>query len=122
MTDSMQKTIDQTNHRREKQLRYNEVHHITPKQIIREHGNVLLQSRSRQAAEAGAYIEDEHVSVAADPVVRYMNSDQLRKLIQDTRKNMEKAARSLDFIEAARLRDEMMELEVLLEKADSGSV
>ena len=117
VTDSMQKTIDQTNHRREKQLRYNEEHHITPKQIIREQGNVLLQSRSRQTAEAGAYIEEEHVSVAADPVVRYMNPDQLRKLIQDTRKNMEKAARTLDFIEAARLRDEMMELETLLEKA-----
>jgi len=117
MTESMQKTIDQTNHRREKQLHYNEDHHITPQQVIREKGNVLLQSR-REQAEPGAYIENEHKSVAADPVVRYMNSDQLRKLIQDTKKNMEKAARSLDFIEAARLRDEMLELENMLEKAN----
>jgi excinuclease ABC subunit B len=113
MTESMSKTISETKSRREKQLRYNEEHHITPTAIRKDMDQPLLRGRER-AAEAGAYVESEQVSIAADPVVQYMNRDQLNKLIQDTRKNMEKAARQLDFIEAARLRDEMQELERLL--------
>ena len=63
--------------------------------------------------EANAYVEGGHLSIAADPVVKYMKSEDLKKLIAQTRKSMEKAARDLDFIEAARLRDEMYELEKL---------
>ena len=67
-------------------------------------------------AEQNAYIEEEHPSVAADPVVHYMTQDQLKKAIANTKKAMERAAKELDFFEAARLRDEMFDLEKLLKK------
>jgi excinuclease ABC subunit B len=111
MTDSMQKTIDETNRRREKQLLYNQQHGITPTQVKKSIEGVLLPR-----SEARAYVENTATSIAADPVVQYMSHEQLQKTIASTRKNMEKAARELNFIEAARLRDEMFELEKLLEK------
>ena len=67
-------------------------------------------------AEQFAYVEQTGLSVAADPVVQYMASEELKKLISQTKRSMEKAAKELDFIEAARLRDEMYDLEKLLEK------
>jgi len=63
--------------------------------------------------EANAYVEPEHASVAADPIVQYMSKDKLKKLISETRRSMERAAKELDFIEAARLRDELFDLEKL---------
>lgn len=118
ITDSMQKTMDETNRRREKQLRYNEENNITPTQITKSNENVLIQARVGNAKQNASkiYVENESIDIAADPVVRYMSTEQLNKLIASTRKNMEKAARDLDFIEAARLRDEMFELEKLSAK------
>ena len=106
----MQNTIDETNRRREKQLSYNEKNNITPQQIIKAHRSLLGEMRQ----ERKFYTEPEGTNVAADPVVRYMESDALQKAIDKTRKSMEKAAQKLDFIEAARLRDEMYELEKIL--------
>ena len=68
----------------------------------------------RKYIEPKAYIESEHINMAADPVVKYMGQDELKKLISQTKKSMERAAKELDFVEAARLRDEMYGLEKLL--------
>jgi len=116
MTDSMQKTIDETQRRREKQIHYNEEHGLSPQQIVKSIESIMGQTKVADSkhVEANAYIEGGKVSIAADPVVKYMKSEDLKKLIAQTRKSMEKAARDLDFIEAARLRDEMYELEKLM--------
>ena len=117
LTESMKKTIDETNRRRIKQLEYNADHHITPTQIVRSRESIMSQTMvaNSKYAEAKAYVEPDRASVAADPVIQYMNKDQLKKAISATKKSMEKAARDLDFIEAARLRDEMMDLEKMLD-------
>ena len=117
ITDSMQLTIDETNRRREKQISYNMEHNIVPTQIVRTRESILVQTKvadSRQTAEAKAYSGIAEVSVAADPVVQYMGKEQLKALILTTRKAMEKAARELNFMEAARLRDEMFQLEKMM--------
>ncbi len=113
ITESMQRTIDETERRREKQIAYNTAHNITPSQIKKSIENYLPSSKdeSRKAAEPKAYVEADTINVAADPLIAYMDKDQLQKQIARVKRNMEKAARELDFIEAARLRDEMFELE-----------
>ncbi len=118
MTASMQLTIDETNRRREKQMKYNVEHGITPRQITKSRESIMGQTKvaDSRMAEEFAYVEQDRLSVAADPVVQYMKSDELKKLISQTKKSMEKAAKELDFIEAARLRDEMYDLEKLLAK------
>ena len=118
MTDSMQKTIDETNRRREKQMKYNEEHGITPTQIIRSKESIMKQTKvaDNKFAEPKAYIESDQLSLAADPVVQYMDQEQLKKLIAQTKKSMERAAKELDFIEAARLRDEMYALDKMVKK------
>jgi excinuclease ABC subunit B len=113
VTRSMQKTIDETNRRRIKQLRYNEENNITPTQIVRAHGSVLGNLRKHKE-EVKYYSGIEKSDIAADPVVKYMDVPALEKAIDKTRKSMEKAAKALDFIEAARLRDEMYTFERLL--------
>lgn len=113
VTESMQQTIDETNRRRAKQLNYNTAMGITPAQIIRKKG-LILSGLSKQGVKVKAYVEPEKPDIAADPVVRYMNREALEKAIEKARKNMEKAASELDFIEAARYRDEMAELKKLL--------
>ena len=105
VTRSMQETIDETNYRREKQLRYNEEHHIVPRQIYKSTDAALTQDTSK------AYVEEEHLHLVADPVVAYMSKPEIEKMIQKTKAAMQKAAKELDFIEAARLRDEMFQLE-----------
>jgi len=109
MTDSMAKTISETNRRREKQLAYNEAHGITPTAIIKGERN------SFSKVEPTAYIEpDNSKSIAADPVVQYMSRTALEKAIAKTKKSMQDAAKKLEFLEAAQLRDELIKLEDLL--------
>ena len=109
MTDSMAKTISETNRRREKQMAYNVLHGITPTAIIKGERN------SFSKIEPDAYIEPElSKSIAADPIVQYMTKTALEKSISKTKKNMQDAAKRLEFLEAAQLRDELIKLEDLL--------
>lgn len=111
ITESMQKTIDETNRRREKQLTYNAKHGITPTAIVKGERNALSK------IEPNAYIEsDVTVTIAADPVVQYMTKPALEKAIAQTKKSMQVAAKKLEFLEAAQFRDEMMRLQELLEE------
>ena len=111
VTDSMRKTIDETNRRRLIQEEYNATHGITPTQIKKSTEQILKQTKVADGDnETAIYNYNSTQSIAADPVISYMNKDQLVKTIEKVKKDMEKAAKKLDFIEAARLRDEMFEL------------
>lgn len=115
ITDSMHKTIYETNRRREKQLLYNETHGITPQQIVKGRKMTdLIAAKGESNVEQRAYIEPEHHSLAADPIIEYMTREQLEKSIERSRKLMQEAAKRLDFIEAAQHRDEMLRMEEIL--------
>ena len=120
ITDSMQKTIDETNRRREKQLAYNEANGITPKQIKKAFSNALLgagaEKEEVKIKVSKAYVEPETISIAADPVVQYMSRPQMEKAIERVRKQMQEAAKKLEFIEAAQYRDELLRLEDILKE------
>ena len=120
ITGSMQVAIDETNRRRSKQMEYNLEHGITPKTILKSRESIMGQTKvaDSRRAPAKAYTGPSETSVAADPVVAYMGKPELEKLIQTTQKSMEKAAKELDFIEAARLRDELSQLKTLLEEKE----
>lgn len=115
MTNSMERTIDETNRRRIKQLKYNEEHNITPRQIIKASSNILREVRNISGQE-NAYLEPDKADIAADPVVQYMNREAIQKAIENTKAKMAKAAADLDFIQAAGFRDEMQALQDLLDK------
>jgi excinuclease ABC subunit B len=121
ITESMQRTITETNRRREKQLAYNEAHGITPQQIRKEIKNSLnpnagiaddLQTTPETISQLPTL--NTQTSIAADPIVEYMSRSQLEKSIARTRKLMQEAAKQLNFAEAAQYRDEMFRLEELL--------
>ena len=124
VTQSMQKTIDETERRRRKQLAYNEAHHITPKQIVKAVKSQGLQQgdASGESASRGTnkryqpYIEKEN-GIAADPIIRRMTKEQLQKAIEHTTQMMKEAAKELDFLQAAQYRDEVIRLQDLLEKS-----
>ena len=119
ITRSMQQTIDETNRRREKQLAYNEKYNITPKQIEKASRSVMADYREKIGQyQPRAYTEPQELDTAADPVVQYMSKEGLEKAIEKNKKAMEKAASELDFKEAARLRDEMYELQNRLAKIE----
>ncbi len=119
ITESMQKTIDATNYRREKQLKYNEENGITPQQIIKPTREIIGYEFRSDKQDAFAYSGGAgHQDVAADPVVRFMTPEALQKAITATKKEMQAAAKQLDFIEAARLRDEMFRLQELLREKE----
>ncbi len=118
ITDSMQRTIDETNRRREIQTAYNLKHGITPKTVRKSKDEIMRQTSvadAKEGAESMAYLEPEEVSAAADPVLQYMNKNQLQKAIDETKKRMVQAAKDMEFMEAARLRDEMFALQKQLE-------
>ncbi|HNS17415.1 MAG TPA: excinuclease ABC subunit UvrB [Bacteroidales bacterium] len=113
VTDSMKKTIEETERRREKQLRYNEENHITPRQIVKSTQSILGQTAVMDVSGklSRAYVEKEYADAAADPVISYMDEGQIRKAIDKARKSMEAAVKELDFIAAAKYRDEVFALE-----------
>ncbi len=111
ITKSMQATIDATNHRREKQIAYNQKNNITPQAIKRESSSILDKTGQK---EVTPYYEPNNPDIAADPVVGYMNAEAIKKTIEKTKKSMQKAAKELDFISAAQYRDEMFKLQELL--------
>lgn len=116
ITDSMQRTLDETNRRREKQIRYNTENNITPTQIVKSMDTALLSKMSPDNALAHAYVEKEETNIAADPVVQYMTKPQMQKSISAIKSQMDKAVKALDFIEAARLRDQMFAMEKLMKE------
>ncbi len=116
VTESMRLTIDETNRRREKQLAYNEAHNITPQAIRKAYNTTLVRSDETKAPQIiKPTYENEydttHISIAADPIIPYMNKEQLKKNMENIRRQMVAAAKNMDFMEAARLRDELLKLE-----------
>jgi len=118
ITDSMRKTIDETNRRREKQLAYNEANGIVPQQIKKAlKMSVFGGGEEKEFTKVPkAYVEPTGTNVAADPIVQYMNKSQLEKNIEKTKKQMREAAKKLEFLEAAQYRDELIKLEDLLKE------
>ncbi|WP_436417296.1 excinuclease ABC subunit UvrB [Petrimonas sulfuriphila] len=110
ITDSMQTTIGETNRRREKQIKYNEQHGITPQQIIKARSSALNKEYTVTAG-ARAYVEPDYYSMASEPLPEYATADDLKTKIEQTRKAMLSAAKKLEFLEAARLRDQLIKLE-----------
>jgi len=118
VTHSMARTIEETNRRRIRQMAYNLEHGITPQPILKAATQVLPHSSAHtpKKEQPLPYVEKTQVEVAADPVVMYMNRNQIEKAIQMAQKNMDKAARELDFVQAALFRDEIAGLKDRLQK------
>jgi excinuclease ABC subunit B len=124
ITDSMRRTMEETDRRRAKQIAYNEAHGITPTQIKRDRGDVLRQTAVIEMVDGErkrAYMEPETLSLAADPVMQYMSVDQLLKNADILEASMRKSAKELDFIAAAQLRDELFALRKLIEDKEKAS-
>jgi hypothetical protein len=131
ITESMQKTIDETSRRRMKQLQYNVEHGITPKQIVKaintslsaDHKELTPDAKEIRIAAYPAFADHGKTEAfAADPIVRKMSREQLEKSIENTKALMKQAAKDLDFIQAAQYRDELLRLqEELEEKVSRGS-
>jgi len=115
MTGSMQRAIDETNRRRAIQQSYNEEHGITPQTVRKSEEEILGQTgmADKKKGAKNYYMESEP-TIAADPVVEYMTQDQLKKLAKEAKRKMEKAAKDMDFLEAAQFRDEWLEIQKLI--------
>lgn len=125
VTDSMRVTIDETNRRREKQIAYNTKHGITPKTVGKTK-EAIIEQTSVMDFKGGvqkAYVEKEMTdNLAADPIVQYMNKQELQKSIDKTRKDMNAAVKDMDFLLAAKLRDEMFALEKIMMDRFGGTI
>ena len=115
MTDSMQKTIDETNRRREIQIQYNTDHGITPTQIKKASSSVFAKKEEVMQTPAKQYTQESMVSLAAEKDVSYMSKTDIKKAIEETKKKMGQAAKNLDFLEAAQYRDHIIQLEKMLD-------
>lgn len=111
ITDSMQKTMDETTRRRKKQIEYNYKHGITPQSIIKAKNKTSPLAGGTGGGVKYAYVEKETLDYAADPVTQYMTQEQIEKAILKLRKEISLAAKEMDFMEAARLRDELFAME-----------
>jgi len=118
LTESMKRMMEETNRRREKQIRYNAEHNITPAQIVKSTRDILGQTAIADGSrtQPGPYIEKERLEIAADPVYQYLSKEKLIKMVAVNRRAMEEAVKELDFLEAARLRDEY---KILREQIDA---
>ncbi|MBR5892950.1 MAG: excinuclease ABC subunit UvrB [Bacteroidaceae bacterium] len=115
ISPSMQKTMDETMRRREKQMAYNKANGITPTQIKKQISNALVQEKRDESSKKPYYEESVTTAIACDPIVEYMSREQLEKSIARTRRLMEEAAKKMEFIEAAQYRDEMFKLQKYLD-------
>ena len=120
ITESMQQTIDETSRRRMIQLKYNEEHHIIPRQIVKAITSALPTAKQEIAKqpktyEPKAFVEQEG-AFAADPIIKRMSKEELRKSIENTTQLMKQAAKDLDFLQAAQYRDEIIRLQGMLEE------
>ncbi|HZW64133.1 MAG TPA: UvrB/UvrC motif-containing protein, partial [Hanamia sp.] len=114
MTESMQKTIDETNRRREKQIAYNIEHNITPKTITKSVEQIMGQTSVldiKGTTNSPYEIDETFATIAAEEQLEYKTIPQMEKAIMQIKRTMEKAARDMDFMEAARLRDEMFRMQ-----------
>ncbi|MDR0825399.1 MAG: UvrB/UvrC motif-containing protein, partial [Prevotella sp.] len=111
ITDSMQKTINETNRRREVQIAYNEEHGIKPQQIQKARNSVFNQRKEDEVASAKAYNQNTSLAIASEDQIQYMSKDELKKAIAKVKKQMTDAAKKLEFLEAAQYRDQMIRLE-----------
>jgi len=118
ITESMQVAIEETNRRRMIQEEYNKKHNITPQTVIKSKESILGQTKVADSKKSMRkyYVEDEEATLAADPVVAYLSKDELIKMSDRTRKAMEKAAKELEFVEAAKLRDEYLAIQKMIEE------
>ena len=111
ITDSMAKTINETNRRREKQMAYNEEHGIIPKQIQKARTSVFTQRKGDDSAIPQPYSQDSILSIASEEQMQYMSAEELKKAIAKAKKQMSAAAKKLEFLEAAQYRDLVIKLE-----------
>ena len=111
ITESMRRTIDETARRRSKQMAYNEAHGIVPKTIVKAIDNSLGTMKGNQATPIAYSQQGDATTMAAEASVTYMSKDQIQKAIQQAKKNMEKAVKEMDFLNAAKYRDEMIALQ-----------
>ncbi len=118
ITDSMQITMDETNRRRDIQIKYNTEHGITPRTVGKTKSEIIEQTSvvDFKGGVQKAYVEMDTASLAADPIVQYMTKPDLKKSIENTKKEMLAAAKNMDFLLAAKLRDEMFALEKMMEE------